>query len=134
MPFAPLMTFVHSENLVFVAGFSQQPMQNIKAGNHAEVIFPGIPGRIFPAHVTHILPGMAEGQLLPDGRMMRVNTNFPEGLVPVFLEFEQDMSGYFLPAGTVGTAAVYSERWHHVTIIRRMLMRMKSWQNFARFH
>lgn len=134
VPLAPLMTFVHSDQQIFVAGFSQQPMQNIKVGNKAEVIFPGIPGRIFPAHVTQILPGMAEGQLLPDGRMMRITSNFPEGLIPVFLEFEQDMSSYFLPAGVVGTAAVYSERWHHVTIIRRMLMRMKSWQNFAKFH
>jgi len=134
IPLAPLMTFVHSDQPVFVAGFSQQPMQNIKIGNKAEVIFPGIPGRTFPAHVVHILPGMAEGQLLPDGRMMQVRPNFPEGLVPVFLEFDQDMSSYFLPSGSVGIAAVYSERWHHVTIIRRMLLRMKSWQNFARFH
>ena len=29
MPFAPLMTFVHSDEPIFVAGFSQQPMQNV---------------------------------------------------------------------------------------------------------
>lgn len=134
LPLVPLMTFVHSDHTIFVAGFSQQPMQNIKVGNEAEVIFPGIPGRVFKAHVQSILPGLAEGQLLPDGRMMQVKPNIPEGLVPVFFEFEQDMSSFFLPAGTIGTAAVYSERWHHVTIVRRMLLRMKSWQNFARFH
>jgi len=134
MPFAPLMTFVHSDDPIFVAGFSQQPMQNIKVGNEAEVIFSGIPGRVFKARVIHILDSLAEGQLLPDGRMMRIQPNLPEGLIPVFLKFEQDMSPYFLPTGSVGIAAVYSERWHHVTIIRRMLLRMKSWQNFAKFH
>lgn len=134
MPFAPLMTFVHSDEPIFVAGFSQQPMQNIKVGNHAEVIFSGIPGRVFQAKVGFILHSLAEGQLLPDGRMMRIQPNMPEGLIPVFIQFEEDMSPYFLPTGSIGIVAVYSERWHHVTIIRKMLLRMKSWQNFLRFH
>ncbi|WP_136809421.1 HlyD family secretion protein [Desulfosediminicola flagellatus] len=133
-PMAPIMTFVHTDEPIFVAGFSQQPMQNIKVGNHAEVIFPGIPGRIFQGKVKLILGALAEGQLAPSAAMVKVQTNYPEGLIPVLIEFEDDMSELFLPIGTIGTVAVYSERWHHVTIIRKMLMRMKSWQNFARFH
>lgn len=133
-PVAPIMTFVHTDEPVFVAGFSQQPMQNIKVGNHAEVIFPGIPGRIFQGKVKQILSALAEGQLQPAATMVKVTTNYPEGLIPVIIEFEHDMSEFFLPMGSIGTVAVYSERWHHVTIIRKMLMRMKSWQNYARFH
>lgn len=134
LPLAPIMTFVHTDEPVFVAGFSQQPMQNIKTGNHAEVIFPGIPGRIFQGRVTQILGALAEGQLMPSATMLSVTSNFPEGLIPVIIDFEEDMSEFFLPMGSIGTVAVYSERWHHVTIIRKMLMRMKSWQNYARFH
>lgn len=133
-PVAPIMTFVHTDEPIFVAGFSQQPMQNIKVGNHAEVIFPGVPGRIFQGKVKQILGALAEGQLIPAATMVKVTTNYPEGLIPVVIEFEEDMSEFFLPMGSIGTVAVYSERWHHVTIIRKMLMRMKSWQNFARFH
>lgn len=134
LPLAPVMTFVHTDEPIFVAGFSQQPMQNIKVGNEAEVIFPGIPGRIFKARVKNILGALAEGQLTPSGAMIKAGKNFPEGLIPVILEFEDDLSSFFIPMGSIGTVAVYSERWHHVTIIRRMLMRMKSWQNFAKFH
>lgn len=133
-PMAPIMTFVHTSEPVFVAGFSQQPMQNIKVGNHAEIIFPGVPGRVFQGKVSQILGALAEGQVAPAAAMVKVGSNYPEGLIPVIIEFEQDMSDFFLPLGTIGTVAVYSERWHHVTIIRRMLLRMKSWQNFARFH
>lgn len=134
LPLAPIMTFVNTDEPIFVAGFSQQPMQNIKQGNHAEVIFPGIPGRIFQGHVKNILGALAEGQLAPSLAMVSVNPRLPEGLIPVFIEFDDDMSEFFLPMGSVGTVAVYSEKWHHVTIIRKMLMRMKSWQNFAKFH
>lgn len=133
-PIAPVMTFVQTEDAYFIAGFSQQPMQNIKVGNHAEVIFPGLPGRIFSARVKQIIGALAEGQLTQSVSMVKVGSNFPEGLIPVVVEIEDDMSDFFLPMGSVGTVAVYSERWHHVVIIRRMLMRMKSWQNFARFH
>lgn len=134
LPLAPIMTFVHTDEPIFVAGFSQQPMQNIKVGNHAEIIFPGIPGRIFQAKVKNILGALAEGQLTPSGTLIKAGKNFPEGLIPVVIEIEDDLSGFFIPMGSIGTVAVYSERWHHVTIIRKMLMRMKSWQNFAKFH
>lgn len=134
LPLAPILTFVHTDEPIFIAGFSQQPMQNIKVGNHAEVIFPGVPGRIFQGHVKNILGALAEGQMMPSGTMVRVPQNFPEGLIPVIIEFDEDLSDFFIPMGSIGTVAVYSEKWHHVTIIRKMLMRMKSWQNFARFH
>lgn len=133
-PIAPIMSFVHSDQPIFVAGFSQQPMQNLKVGNHAEVIFPGLPGRVFQGRVSKILDAIAEGQLSPAAAMVKVNPMAPDGLIPVFIEFEEDMSEYYLPMGSAGTVAVYSERWHHVTIIRKILLRMKSWQNYAHFH
>ncbi|MCP4630712.1 MAG: HlyD family secretion protein [bacterium] len=134
VPLSPIMSFVHTNEPLFVAGFTQQPMQNIKVGNEAEILFPGIPGRVFKGKVIKILDAIAEGQLAPSAAMVRVNPGLPQGLIPVFIEFEDDMSGFYLPMGSTGTVAVYSERWHHVTIIRRMLLRMRSWQNFAVFH
>ncbi len=134
MPMASIMTFVHTDKPMFVAGFTQQPMQNIKVGNHADILFPGVPGRVFQGKVVQILGALAEGQLSPSAKMLKVDARMPDGLIPVVIEFDHDMSDFFLPMGSVGTVAVYSERWHHVTIIRKMLMRMKSWQNFAHFH
>jgi hypothetical protein len=66
--------------------------------------------------------------------MVSAKPNYPEGSIMVRIEFAEDLSGYYLPMGSVGTVAVYSERWHHVTIIRKILLRMKSWQNYAKFH
>ena len=63
LPMAPVMTFVNADTEIFMAGFSQHPMQNIKVGNEAEVIFPGIPGRVFKARVDKMIPALAEGEL-----------------------------------------------------------------------
>jgi len=134
LPLMPVMTFVNSDSVIFIAGFNQQPMQNIKVGNDAEVIFPGIPGRVFKARVEKILPALAEGEITAARNMFSISRQLPEGQVPVLLTFVDDMSGYYLPLGSNAVATVYSEHWHHVTIIRKMLIRMESWRNFAKFH
>lgn len=124
LPLMPVMTFVNYDSEVFIAGFSQEPMQNIKVGNEAEVIFPGIPGRVFQAKVDKILPALAEGELSPNKNMYSLSYHLPEGLVPVFLTFEEDLSDYYIPMGSDAVVSVYSHRWHHIVIIRKILLRM----------
>ncbi len=134
VPLMPVMTFVNDDSQVFLAGFSQQPMQNIKVGNEAEVIFPGIPGRVFQAKVDKILPALAEGELHPEKNMFSLSHKMPEGQVPVFLTFEDDLSDFYIPMGSDAVVAIYSHRWHHIQIIRKILLRIESWKNFAKFH
>lgn len=134
LPMMPVMTFVNADTETFVAGFSQQPMQNIKVGNKAEVIYPGIPGRVFQAEVAQILPALAEGELAASRNMFSLSHQLPEGQVPVILTFVDDMSDFYIPMGSSAVVAVYSHRWHHVQIIRKVLLRMESWRNFAHFH
>ncbi len=133
-PVAPLMTFVNTDSTMLIAGFTQQPMQNIKAGNHAEILFNGIPGRVFQAKVVRILDALAEGELSANRNMLSLTNNIPEGLIPVLIEIEDSMEGFFVPLGSDAVVAVYSERWHHVTIIRKVLLRAESWRNFLHFH
>ena len=133
-PVAPLMTFVNTDSKMLIAGFTQQPMQNIKAGNHAEILYKGIPGRVFQAKVVRILDALAEGELSPGRNMVSLSTQLPEGLIPVLVELEEEMGGFFVPLGSDAVVAVYSEKWHHVTIIRKVLLRAESWRNFLHFH
>jgi multidrug resistance efflux pump len=136
-PAFPVMTFVNTDSIAFIAGFSQEPMQNIKAGNQAEVIFASIPGRSFQAHVVKVLPTMAEGEIAPDRSMFSFSRQLPPGQIPVMLAFDEDMSKYNMPLGVDGIAATYDMShpfWSHVAIIRKILLRMQSWQFFLRFH
>jgi multidrug resistance efflux pump len=137
IPALPVMTFVNTDSIAFIAGFSQEPLLNIKAGNPADVIFPSVPGRSFQAHVVKVLPTMAEGEIAPDRRMFSFTTQLPQGQIPVVIEFDEDMSKYNLPLGVDGIVATYDMEhpiWSHVAIVRKILIRMQSWQFFLRFH
>lgn len=133
-PIAPLITYVNTDSSMIVAGFTQQPMQNIKAGNEAEILFKGIPGRVFKARVVRILDALAEGELASGKSMVTLTKQLPEGLIPVLIEVEDNMDDFFVPLGSDAVVAVYSERWHHVTIIRKVLLRAESWRGFLHFH
>jgi hypothetical protein len=50
--------------------------------------------------------------------------------VPVKIEVLDDLSEYQLPAGAKAEVAVYSDNWTAFSIVRRILLRMKSWQKF----
>jgi len=129
----PVMTFVHAEDPELIAAFLQNGLQNIKPGNEAEITFDAIPGRAFKGEVKKVLQAIAQGQVQPDGTLMNLDAaaeRGQQGRVPVQIEILDDMSGYQLPAGAKAEVAVYSERWKPVAIVRRILLRMKSWQKY----
>jgi len=41
-----------------------------------------------------------------------------------------DISGYQIPLGAAAQVAIYTEYWHHVSLLRKTLLRMRSWQNY----
>ena len=52
------------------------------------------------------------------------------GRVAVKLLLLDDLQNYHLPQGSAAEIAVYSDHFHHVSIMRKILLRMKSWQNY----
>ncbi len=73
---------------------------------------------------------MAQGQLMPDGRLIRLEGVTPPGRVLVRLNIEDDLSAYQLPAGVKAYVAVYSDTWKPVAMIRMVLLRIMSWENY----
>ena len=45
-------------------------------------------------------------------------------------DYEEDISGLDLPAGSQASVAIYTDRVHALSIVRKILLRMKSWENF----
>ena len=129
----PGMIFVHAEEPELYAGFPQNGIQNIDVGNEAEIIFDAIPGRAFKGKVTNILQVIAQGQVQPSRHLINFDTiaeQAQQGRVPVRIEVLDDLSEYKLPAGAKAEVAVYSDNWKAFSIVRRILLRMKSWQKF----
>jgi multidrug resistance efflux pump len=127
------MTFVHSEEPELWAGFLQNALQNIEVGHEAEVVFDAVPGRTFTGRVEKISSAIAQGQLQPSGELINFD-NFvqraQQGRVAVMITVEDDLSEFTIPAGAKAEVAIYSERWTPFSIIRRILLRMKSWQKY----
>ena len=132
MPLRPVMTFIHEEGKIFVAAFTQNPLQVIKPGAEAEVALDPIPGKVFKAKVVGLVDAIALGQVQPSGDLIDLDAARlkQQGRVPVFIEITDDLSEYQLVGGIKGEVAVYSDNWKMFDIIRRVLLRMRAWQKY----
>ncbi len=130
MPMRPVMVFMHSEQAAFAGAFLQNSSQRIIEGSDAEVILPAVPGRFFKAKVTSAGAYIPQGQLLPSGTLVDPEQIKGDGRVIVGIEFEEDLSKYQIVPGSVGSVAIYTHHMHHLGMLRKVLLRMKSWMNF----
>jgi len=130
LPLRPVMVFVHDEKSPIIAAFRQNSALRLKAGYEAEIVYPSIPGRVFKGRVTQVLPSMSEGQLSTSGTMIGTERFQSIGRIPVRIDILDDMTEFNLPTGSRAQVAVYSDHFHHVAIMRRILLRMSSWQNY----
>ncbi|VXA91793.1 HlyD family secretion protein [Pseudomonas sp. 8AS] len=133
MPLRPAMVFVPQEDYVYVAWMRQNSQLRLSTGDEAEIAFDGLPGKVFKAKVKMVLPVIAEGQVQPSGNLVAYTGSPPAGRVPVLLEvtdpeFEQYRD--LMPGGAYGQAALYTEHFHHVAVMRKILLRMAAWMNY----
>jgi RND family efflux transporter MFP subunit len=128
----PVMTFVHQEERIFYGWFRQNSLLRLEQGSEAEVTLDGIPGVIFKGEVKEVLPIIGEGQLKPGADFLRFDMEKTAGRVPVAIRItDPTLAQYQLPVGVFGQAAVYSHHFHHVGVLRRVLLRMAAWMNYV---
>ena len=131
LPLRPVMVYIHDDDNVFAAAFQQNALQRVRAGDEAEIAFDAVPGRVFAGEVTGIMDAVAQGQLQPTGALIDPETRQAPERALAQIRIIDDLSDYQLPAGSSAQVAVYTEQWHHFAIIRRILLRMKSWMNYV---
>jgi hypothetical protein len=103
----------------------------VVAGDEAEVAFKGVPGRVFKAKVRQVLDAIAAGQMQGSGALQDFGApSHGGGRVLALIDIVDDVSGYNLPGGAAGEVAIYTEHFHHVSLLRKVLLRMRSWQNY----
>jgi multidrug resistance efflux pump len=129
---APAMIFIHADDRVFAAAFPQTVVQRLRRGEEAEIAFDAIPGRVFKGTVDVLIDAVSQGQLQASGTLLNPEDRAKTpGLALVRINLVDDLSPYRLPAGATAQVAVYSDHWRPVAIIRRILLRMKSWLNYV---
>ena len=134
LPFsmAPVMVFVHEQERIYVGWFRQNSLLRLQPGSESEVSLDAIPGVIFTGEVTEVLPVIGEGQLKPSADFLRFNQEQGPGRIPVLIKItDPTIDQYRLPDGVFGQAAIYSEHFHEIGLLRRVLLRMAAWMNYV---
>ena len=132
-PLRPVMVFIHSDDRTLAAGFKQNSLQRVNPGDEAEIAFDAVPGQVFKGKVHGVLDVIAAGQLQATGVLQEMGAPAAESRAIATIDIEANMSAYDLPGGAAAQVAVYTRHWHHFAIIRRILLRMRSWQNYVFF-
>ncbi|WP_197494779.1 HlyD family secretion protein [Gallibacterium genomosp. 1] len=130
LPFRPVMTFTYQQEKMYIAAFRQNSLLRLSVGNEAEMVFPAIPGKTFQAEVVAILPTIGEHEVQANGTLYTKAFIDNTAMPLVLLKMKSDMSEYHLPYGVTAEVAVYTEHAHHLSMMRKILLRMNSWKNY----
>jgi multidrug resistance efflux pump len=133
IPLRPAMSFVNTgkKDRFLVAAFQQNALQRVIAGDEAEVSFDAVPGRVFKGKVRIVLDAIAAGQILPTGSLIDIAGHAPAGRALAVIDLEEDLAAYQIPLGAFGETAIYTHYFHHISLLRKILLRMRSWQNYV---
>jgi multidrug resistance efflux pump len=132
LPLRPVAIFIPNQKRVMVGSFWQNSLQRMKPGFKAEVIIDAVPGHVFKGTLKEILPAMAEGDVQATGNLISARRLAEHGRALALVELEEDLDNYGLPRGVQGKMAIFSDHdVLHVSIIRRVLLRMVGWLNYV---
>ena len=131
IPLTPVMVFVNTgpNDIGLVGAFRQNSLQRVTPGDTAEIAFDAVPGQIFHGEVLSVLDAIAAGQILPSGGVQDFRPG--EGRALARIKITDDIAAYQIPLGSAAQVAILTHHFHHVALIRRILLRMKSWQNYV---
>lgn len=113
------------------AAFQQNSLQRVKAGDDAEVAFDAVPGRVFKGKVRTVVDAISTGQLGTTVGLIEPETRTTAGRAVAIIDVSDEMRDYQIPLGATAQVAIYTEHWHHLSLLRKVLLRMRSWQNYV---
>jgi multidrug resistance efflux pump len=131
LPLKPVMVFVPTEQQVLIATFDQKAISDIKPGMEGEATFATHPGKSFKVKVKRVFSIVPEGEILASGQLLDATDKADHGRIPISFEYGEDIAKLELPAGTQASIAVYTDRVHALSIVRKIILRMKSWEHFV---
>lgn len=129
--YRPTMTFVHQNENYFIGWFWQNSMQRLSVGDDAEVVIDGAPGKVFQGKVKTVIPAIASGNVQANSALLDQSTAQQPGRVAVVIDInDPEWKNYKVISGSSGQVAIYTHHFHHVSVMRKILLRMASWLNY----
>lgn len=68
------MTFIDVGTVWITAAFKENSLENVAAGNHADILFDLLPGQVFGATVESVGMGVAQGSVDPKTGLPKIST------------------------------------------------------------
>ncbi|ADU71772.1 HlyD family secretion protein [Pantoea sp. At-9b] len=130
LPLRPVMIFIPEQKRQIIAQFRQNSLLRLKAGDEAEVVFTALPGQVFPGKLISILPVVPGGSYQAQGTLQSLTiTPGSDGVLAV-IDLQPNADVDALPDGIFAQVAVYSDHFTHVSVMRKVLLRMTSWMHY----
>jgi RND family efflux transporter MFP subunit len=130
LPLAPAMAFIDTSETIIGVEITQNNARYIEPGQPVEVTFKFRPGAVFSGKVESILQAVASGQVQASGSAVA-----PKAVdsVPFAVRVKLDDQDFAnrLPAGSTGTAAIFTEHVKPAHMIRKVLLRQIAIMNYV---
>ena len=130
LPLRPVMVFIPEQKRQVIAAFRQNSLLRLQPGDDAEVVFNALPGQVFHGKLAMISPIVPTGAYQSQGTLQTLNiTPGGDGVIAtIILDPSEDIDA--LPDGIYAQVAVYSRHFTHVSVMRKVLLRMTSWMHY----
>jgi multidrug resistance efflux pump len=130
LPLRPVMVFIPEQKRQIVAQFRQNSLLRLKPGDEAEAVFNALPGQVFTGKLDKILPVVPGGSYQAQGTLQSLTvTPGTDGVLAV-IDLDPNTEVDDLPDGIYAQVAVYSDHFHHLSVMRKVLLRMTSWMHY----
>jgi RND family efflux transporter MFP subunit len=126
---APVMAFIDTGDTIFGAEIAQIYARYIKVGQPVEVTFKAAPGEVFTGKVEAVLQAIASGQT-PTGGTAVAPSEITSAPFVVRFKLDDQTFAERLPAGSTGTAAIYTDHVTVAHVIRKVILRQSAILNY----
>jgi len=129
LPLSPVMAFIDTADTIIGVEISQIDARYLEVGQPVEMTFKYAPGKVFGGKVESILQAVATGQAQVSGLAI-LPKEIQSSPFVVRVKLDDAEFADRLPAGSTGTAAIYTDRVKVAHIIRKVLLRQVAIMNY----
>jgi RND family efflux transporter MFP subunit len=129
LPLSPVMAFIDTSETWIVTEIQQISARYIQPGQVVELTFKFFPGRIYTGKVETVLQALSTGQAQASGQAATPKDIQAAPFV-VRIKLDDESIGNRLPAGSTGTAAIFTDRVKVAHVIRKVLLRQIAITNY----
>jgi multidrug resistance efflux pump len=130
LPLTPVMAFIDTSDTIVGVEIPQNDARYVRAGQLVELTFKFMPGKVYGGKVESVLQAIATGQVQTSGAAAMPKASQAAPFV-ARVALDDAEFARSLPAGSVGEAAIYTDRLKATHVVRRVLLRQTAILNYV---